>query len=328
MNDATSPKTPRKRGGNGTATPTKPDRFAEGYDFLLINHDIDDALFPDVLSTVTENQKHDKAVVIVVTYGGLANVAYRIGRFLQTMYGELVVFVPSICKSAGTLIAAGAHCVICIGFGEVGPLDVQVTRRDEIWGRRSGLTTRSALIDLRDHTFDLFEHTMYSIISHSRGSVSFKLAAEISAKMTAEVMSSIYAQINPEALGQDFMDLNVAKEYCDRLNKHSKNLKDGAIHRLVYDYPTHDFVIDFEEAKEIFENVELPTATLLGLLRSRMTDMLTPRLRSQGVVQMLTIPAKPAENPKVAGEAKAEAKSGDGGTTTTRGNGGGKETPA
>jgi hypothetical protein len=224
------------------------------------------------------------------------------------MYTEVVVFIPSICKSAGTLIAASAHCVICIGFGEVGPLDIQLARRDEIWGRRSGLTTRSALLDLQNHTFDLFEHSMYSIISHSRGSVSFKLAAEISAKLTAEVMSSIYAQINPEALGQDFMDLKVAQEYCERLNKRSKNLKDGAIHRLVYDYPTHDFVIDFEEATEIFERVEPPTATLLELLKSRMSDMFTPRVRQQGIVELLTFP-EPATTQEVPGEAKAEEKS-------------------
>ena len=76
----------------------------------------------------------------------------------------------------------------------------------------------------------------------------------------------IYAQINPEVLGQDFMDLTVAEKYCERLNKSSRNLKPGAIHRLVYEYPTHDFVIDFEEASELFESVEQPTVTLISLL--------------------------------------------------------------
>jgi len=266
MNANASPKTPRKRGGNGDGTPPADDPFATGYDFLLINHDIDDALFADVLTCVTENRKNDKVVVIIVTYGGQANVAYRVGRLLQTMYQEVVAFIPSICKSAGTLIVASANCVICTGFGEIGPLDVQLARRDEIWGRRSGLTSRSALTDLREHTFDLFEHVMFAIIAKSRGSISFRLAAEISAKMTAEVMSSIYAQINPEVLGQDFMDLTVAEKYCERLNKSSRNLKPGAIHRLVYEYPTHDFVIDFEEASELFESVEQPTVTLISLL--------------------------------------------------------------
>jgi hypothetical protein len=176
-----------------------------------------------------------------------------------------------------------------MGFGEVGPLDVQLTRRDEIWGRRSGLTTRSALADLKSHSFDLFEHFMFAITAKSRGSVSFKLAAEIAGRVTAELMSKVYEQINPEALGQDFMDLSVATKYCQRLVKYSKNLKPGAIQRLVFEYPSHDFVIDLQEAKELFHRVELPTATIISFLKNRMTDLLQPRTGTNGIVEMLNL---------------------------------------
>jgi len=285
----------------------------------LINHDVDENLFADVYDCVSKNRKNDKVVVSVITFGGQANVAYRVGRFLQTMYSEVVAFVPSLCKSAGTLIVAAGHCVICIGFGEIGPLDVQVMRRDEIWGQRSGLTTRSALLDLKSQTFDLFEHIMIRIVEASRGAVSFRVAADIAAKMAAQIMSGIYGQINPESLGQDFMDLNIAKEYCQRLNKRSQNLRPGAIQRLVYEYPTHDFVIDFEEAKELFHNVSHPTQTLIDLIKER-ADMLQPRTGDQGVVEMLTIPNKPAE--KAEEQSEAEAKGDDhGDKTLIRGNG-------
>jgi hypothetical protein len=161
------PKIARKRLGNGdprdrsagapgpVSVKPRPDQFAVDYDFLLINHPVDDGLFSEVLGCVTEHRKNSKVVVFAVTYGGSANVAYRIARFLQTMYERVVVCVPSVCKSAGTLIAAGAHCIIFTPFGEIGPLDVQQSRRDEIFGRRSGLTTRSALADLKSHSFDL-----------------------------------------------------------------------------------------------------------------------------------------------------------------------------
>jgi hypothetical protein len=294
MNENALPKTPRKRGGNGSVKAPIEDRFAVGHDFLLINHDIDDVLFSNVLGCVTEHKKNTKVVVLLITYGGSANVAYRVARFLQAIYEHIVVCVPSVCKSAGTLIAAGAHCIICMGFGEVGPLDVQLSRRDEIWGRRSGLTTRSALADLKSHSFDLFEHFMFTITAKSRGAVSFKLAAEIAGKVTAEMMSNIYAQINPESLGQDFMDLSVATKYCQNLDKNSKNMRPRAVQRLVYEYPSHDFVIDFDEAKELFHNVELPTATIISLLSRRM-EVLQPRTGQSGVVEMLILDVEPAE---------------------------------
>jgi hypothetical protein len=311
---------------DGSGHPPIEDRYATGYDFLLINHDIDSSLFGRVHECVTTKRQNDKVVVLVVTYGGLANVAYRVGRFLQTLYEEVVVFVPSVCKSAGTLLVAAAHRLMILGFGELGPLDVQLFRRDEIWGQRSGLTTRSALQDLKEHTFELFDHFILSIVAKSQGAVSFRLAAEIAAKAAGQMMSSIYAQINPEALGQDFMDLRVAERYCERLNKKSGNIRLGAIHRLVYDYPSHDFVIDFEEAKEIFHNVELPTPAVVSLF-NRPVPIMQPRTGVQGIVEMLELQANALvnnENVVSQGEGDENASS----DKDTRGDSGGAKAPA
>jgi hypothetical protein len=110
---------------------------------------------------------------------------------------------------------------------------------------------------------------MLNIIRNSSGAVTFRLAADISDKMSSEVMSRVYEQINPDALGQDFRDLSVATKYCELLNRRSKNLKTGAIKRLVHNYPSHDFVIDAEEAKEIFERLEFPTPTLYMMILNR-----------------------------------------------------------
>jgi len=265
-------------------------------------------------------------VVILVTYGGSANVAFRVARLLQTLYDEVVVCAPSVCKSAGTLIAAGAHRIVRMVFGEFGPLDIQLSRRDEIWGRRSGLTTRSALLDLKDHGFELFEHFMYAITAQSRGAVSFKLAAEIAGKISAEMMSKIYAQVNPEALGQDFMDLAVAAEYCKRLERNSQNLKPGAIHRLVYEYPSHDFVIDAQEAQEIFINIDPPGATILRYIKDRAADAMKPRIGATGIVEMLAMSAEQSESKSFQGSTK-EAEKENGAQAASRGDGRGTAAP-
>ena len=118
---------------------------------------------------------------------------------------------------------------------------------------------------------------MLNIVKSSGGAVTFKLAAEISAKISSEVMSRVYEQVNPDALGQDFRDLSVATKYCELLHKRSRNLRPGAIKRLVHDYPSHDFVIDAEEAKEIFERLEPPSAALYHLMAQRAADIFIPK---------------------------------------------------
>ena len=85
------------------------DKFAAGYDFLLINSPMEDDLFFEVAKCVAQGRASSKVVAAVVTLGGLAGAAYRIGRYLQTTYDEVVIFVPSLCKSAGTLLATAGH---------------------------------------------------------------------------------------------------------------------------------------------------------------------------------------------------------------------------
>jgi hypothetical protein len=280
MSESESPKKPQPPDGEETIS--NPDKFASGYDFLLVNSSMQGLLYPRVMRSVLGGRKNSKLVLCLITYGGSADVAYRIGRYLQSVYDEITVFIPSMCKSAGTLLATAAHSIVMTPFGELGPLDVQLRQRAEIFGRRSGLITRAAISDLKNHTFELFEHFMLEITG--RGSISFKTAAEIAARTSAEIMGRIYEQINPDLLGQDFRDLNVATEYCERLNGKFENIQvdvhdpeSNGIKRLVHGYPSHDFVIDFEEAKEIFQRVELPSDLLYAILQDERTGTIVPR---------------------------------------------------
>jgi ClpP class serine protease len=92
--------------GSASENPKGSDPFTSGYDFLLVNGPIDDRLLADVIMRVTEDRSHNKLVLALVTYGGTANVGYQIARYLQTVYDEIVAFVPSICKSAKSLDVA------------------------------------------------------------------------------------------------------------------------------------------------------------------------------------------------------------------------------
>jgi hypothetical protein len=294
-----SQKEPQKPDGNGAAEKQSPeiakidDAYSDGFDYLLINGDMSERMFAAVMKTVPPNRKNKKLLLILITYGGLANPTYRTARLLQSFYDEVHAFIPSYCKSAGTLLICSAHTLILSPFGEIGPLDVQLIQKDEIFGRRSGLTTRSALLDLKAHAFDLFEHFMFEIVGASQGAASFRLASDISARATSNLMSKIYEQINPDALGQDFRDLNVAAKYGERLNMKHHNLKNDGIKRLVYEYPSHDFVIDLEEAREIFDRAVLPTATLFKILTSRTGDMMLPKTGARVLVEMLTSEGQP-----------------------------------
>ena len=222
-------------------------------------------------------------VVALVTYGGQANVAYRISRLLQGMYEDIVVFIPSFCKSAGTLIATCASSLVFSPFGEIGPLDVQLVERDELGERKSGLTMRSALEDLQERSFELFETFMLGIKGASGNNVTFKLAAEVARDATIGLMGNIYHQVHPDVLGKDYRDLSVATKYGERLIKKFGNVREEGINQLVHGYPSHDFVIDYEEASEIFHRVELASPELLKMIEKHGNLLMVPNVKDFAV---------------------------------------------
>ena len=61
-----------------------------------------------------------------------------------------------------------ANRIIMDSFSELGPLDVQLTRENEITGRRSGLLSSSKFDSLQKAAFDLFQHFMLRIVMSRR----------------------------------------------------------------------------------------------------------------------------------------------------------------
>lgn len=193
------------------------------------------------------------ACLFLATYGGDADVAYRIARAFRHNYEKLHIFIPRECKSAGTLLLIGATSLIISDRGELGPLDVQLSKPDEIFERSSGLDIMQSLRVLREETLSVF--TRYLIDIKVGSGITARTAAEIACKLTVGVFSPIYAHIDPITLGEVQRAIAIAYEYGERLDSYDHNLKPDALARLVTGYPSHGFVVDRKEARELFINV-------------------------------------------------------------------------
>lgn len=194
---------------------------------ILYNGPIDYYGFGELLEALepSDEQPEKKNVVLLLTtFGGDANAGYQIARTLQEAYDKIILYVPHVCKSAGTLVALGVNEIVMNNIAHLGPLDVQLLERDEIGRRRSGLILRNAFDGLAHATFEAFEGVMLGIKARSGGVVSFETASRIAAQIASQVMTPVYAQINPDALGNDLRDLNVATEYGRRLARKGQNV--------------------------------------------------------------------------------------------------------
>lgn len=260
---------------------------SEAYDadIYVYSAGIDHIGFGKLIGSFPESPRKN-GLLIMTTSGGTANAAYQIARFMQNSYERFLLFIPAFCKSAGTLVAVGANRLIMTPFSELGPLDVQLYERDEIGARKSGLLTNSAFEALREETFALYEHFLLHIKMRSSDNISFPLASEVAGDLAAQMMATIYAQISPNILGSDHRDLKVATEYGRRLAAVSQNIDTSAIMILTEGYPSHDFIIDQQEASQLFTNVESPEPSLFELI-SHLSEFVFIE-REEGFVVCLT----------------------------------------
>ena len=236
--------------------------FPKSVEAVAEEHDADVFLFAGPLSEESGNDFKDKCpdeighpnvVLYLTTYGGDPSAAYRITRGLQHRYssGKIVLIVDSMCKSAGTLMAVGAHTIAMSDRGELGPLDVQVGQRDEVFGFQSGLVAVQALQTLEEQSFSYFERGFVRLTTRSGGRITTRTAAELASSLTGKLFGELYGQLDPMRLGENYRQMLVSREYARRLAR-SRSV---ALDELITTYPSHGFVIDRMEAETLFPDV-------------------------------------------------------------------------
>lgn len=228
---------------------------ASNADILLFNAPIERPGDRHLIKRCQSRKCRPNLFMILLTAGGDPDAAYRISRSLQSHYGKFTCCVSSYCKSAGALILLGAHELVFSEHGEIGPLDIQMAKKDDLWESESGLTVMTALTALHENAQEAFDHFLVTLTTRSGGRITVRTASEVAAKLTEALYSPISEQIDPIHMGEVYRSMAIAKEYGTRLIEKSKNCDLRALNSLISDYPSHGFVIDGEEASTLFRNV-------------------------------------------------------------------------
>jgi len=102
----------------------------------------------EVIELCEGGDRKRNITLLLVTEGGDPDVAYRISRYLQDQYERFTCIVSGYCKSAGSLLAVGANELVFGMHGELGPMDIQMSKKDELFETQSGLTVMASLRSL------------------------------------------------------------------------------------------------------------------------------------------------------------------------------------
>ncbi len=207
------------------------------------------------IDNVSKAISRDKALLCLVTGGGDPDAAYKVSRYFQDKYDNFTVLVSGFCKSAGTLIALGAHELAFMPFGELGPLDIQLGKVDKFDAPQSGLAIQEALDTLESRARKSFDNIVEQYMEDNWGLLSFPAASHAALEFVTQLYAPIFARIDPEEVGARSRSMQIAHQYGQRLAVRSRNLKPATLTTLAEKYSSHSFVIDRREATSLFNNV-------------------------------------------------------------------------
>lgn len=202
----------------------------------------------------------EKLSILVDSPGGGTDDAFHLVRAFRRYADNIEVFVVNWAKSGATFVCLGADKILMGENGELGPLDVQLTDPRGSVTPKSALNAFKSLEYLQRYAMDTLDLT--TLLLMLKGNMDIPYALEKALPFVSCVTSPLYQQVNPMELGEARRHLAVGEEYCKRIMKRygysslSKKNIEQIVKQLVWDYPSHSFVIDFEEAKSIGLNVE------------------------------------------------------------------------
>lgn len=292
---------------------------AANADILLFNSRVGRASHEKMFKIVMgRKNRRPNAFLLLFSEGGDPDAAYKISRTLQTVYQNFTCLLLGYSKSAATIILLGAHDLVIGDDGEMGPLDIQLSKKDTLKDYESGLTVLNALTALHQKAYLAWEYFFLQIEESSNGSITVKTASHAASELTTGLFAPVYGQIDPLQIGEATRAMAIGSEYGERLNKspNAQNLKSQALGRLVSEYPDHGFVIDRTEALTLFNRVRQPTQDEADLFQELGALCDVEAGRKFAIVGFLNEEAE-AKGESNAPTGEAAANMGSGSDTTT-----------
>lgn len=230
----------------------------------------------NVIRKQVASSHNSRVLVVIGTSGGDPHEAFRMMRLLQECYKVIDVVILGWCYSAGTLFALGANTIYMAVGANLGPLDVQLRKEDDL-SRMSGECYRQALLDVNDIAKRMFNSHFVGLKSRSDILISTQTASAVASELTKGLLSPITQQIEPGRLGEMMRSQGIGMSYGLRLMKrnYDKSRSERITKQLTQGYPSHDTLIDSAEALALGLNVKTfnPASDFSGCFAGLEDDM-------------------------------------------------------
>ncbi len=218
--------------------------------------------------------------LVIDSAGGNIHAAYQLVELLRLHTKRLNACVPFVAKSAATLLCVGADTVFLDELAQLGPLDTQIYEEKKAGKGEftSALNPFKTLEQLQKFSLETLDIAMKMIATRSEMDLEACLKHAI--EFVRVTTGPLFTQLNSEKLGEYSRALSVGTEYADRLLRRFSSWDEekrvDILERLVHGYPSHEYIIDYHELRELgfdvrlFDDAERPAVQ--GLMKYILGD--------------------------------------------------------
>lgn len=198
--------------------------------------------------------KTHRITLILYTLGGDTMATWSIVNLIREYCDELEIIVPRKARSSGTIMCLGANKIILTHQSTLGPIDPSLNSplgtKVKINGQEISLPTS---VESVKGYFNLAKHELGIRTSRDLIQAFLKLSETL----------------NPLLIGDVYRRQGQIKMIAQKLlvyQKCKKKQKTSIINFLCSDSGSHDYAINYTEAKQLGLNVELASAELNSLI--------------------------------------------------------------
>lgn len=184
--------------------------------------------------------------------GGDAHTAFKLALMLRHAASHIRVIVPDVAKSAATLLALAGHEIFLAPGADLGPLDAQVLDEGpSVAGVISALNIARAADDVARDAVSLALKGGANLLSVTGLSRAKTLEAML--QFSASFSEPLVCQLDPKTVYHAKQLLRVTKQYAHKLltTTVGDRRADQIATKLVEDFPTHGYVICFDDCKRL-----------------------------------------------------------------------------
>jgi membrane-bound ClpP family serine protease len=235
-------------------------------DIYLYSGPISEVGLAALMRAILDGVERANCLLILSTNGGSISASYKIARFIHRKYSRLLLCVPGFCRSAGTLIALGAHKLLLDEYSEIGPLTGASVKLPGQVRPQLGASARLGI--MVEIALDAIAKMTQRLRQISDDTLRPDIALSLAISTTTNMLQPYFAQLNFSEVADELDAAEHALAYGKRLADHARNANFDVVEKLVKEFPSHQFVIDYAEVLALFISTGKPTASLSELFAS------------------------------------------------------------